>query len=408
MQRVVIDEPYEFVPPVKAEWWPTLIQYYLTRHLRKAYGIHEVEVRDAEKLRASVEAGHGIIISPNHCRMSDPLTMGMLSREIDRHLYSMASWHLFKQSWLAQFVMRRMGGFSVYREGVDRQAIDQAVEVLIEGRRPLVIFPEGAISRHNDRLMPLIGGVSFIARTAAKRREKAGVDGGVVIHPIGIRYFFQGNLEESVKPVLDEIESHFSWFSQTEKPLVERIRQIGQALLSLKEIEYFGWARTGDFYERVDKLIHDMLEKLEQRWGIKHGEEDSSEESIVARVKALRSTILPGLIENNLNEEERQDRWRQLAACYYVQQMSHYPRNYVRMSEKNIQEHILETVERFEEDFTDKVRIHGPLKVVLQVGDPIEVASRRDRSAEGDPVMDNLRGQLQSMVSKLSEEAVRV
>jgi len=315
---------------------------------------------------------------------------------------------LFKQSWLAQFVMRRMGGFSVYREGVDRQAIDQAVEVLIEGRRPLVIFPEGAISRHNDRLMPLIGGVSFIARTAAKRREKAGVEGGVVVHPIGIRYFFQGNLEESVLPVLDEIESHFSWFSQEDKSIVERIRQIGQALLSLKEIEYFGWARTGDFYERVDKLIQDVLEKLEQRWGNGQAEGGTPEENVVSRVKTLRSAILPGLIENKISEDERQERWRQLAACYYVQQMSHYPRNYVRMSEKNIQEHILETVERFEEDFTDKTRIHGPLKVVLQVGDAIEVTSKRDRSAEGDPVMDNLRDQLQGMVSKLSEEAVRV
>ena len=46
------------------------------------------------------------------------------------------------------------------------------------------------------------------------------------------------------------------------------IRQIGQALLSLKEIEYFGWARTGDFYERVDKLIEDVLAKLEKRWNI--------------------------------------------------------------------------------------------------------------------------------------------
>lgn len=403
MQRVVIDEPYEFVPPVTAEWWPTLIQFYLTRHLRKSYGIHEVEVRDAEKLRESVKAGHGIIIAPNHCRMSDPLTMGMLSREIDRHLYSMASWHLFKQSWLAQFVMRRMGGFSVYREGLDRQAIDQAVEVLVEGRRPLVIFPEGAISRHNDQLMPLIGGVSFIARTAAKRREKANKAGGVVIHPIGIRYFFQGDLEKAVLPVLDEIEGHFSWYNQGHKSLVERIRQIGQALLSLKEIEYFGWARTGDFYERMDNLIEDVLSKLEERWKVKE-----PEESVVSRVKALRSAILPDLIKNNLSEDERQDRWRQLAACYYVQQMSHYPRNYVRMSQKNIKEHILETVERFEEDFTDKVRIHGPLKVVLQVGDAIEVSSRRERGEEGDPVMANIREQLQTMVTKLSEEAERV
>ena len=67
---------------------------------------------------------------------------------------------------------------------------------------------------------------------------------------------------EELGTVLDEIESHFSWYPQYQKPLVERIRQIGQALLSLKEIEYFGWARTGDFYERVDNMIDDVLARL--------------------------------------------------------------------------------------------------------------------------------------------------
>ena len=309
--------------------------------------------------------------------MSDPLTLGILSRHMGRHVHAMASWHLFKQSWLAQFVMRRMGGFSVYREGVDRQAIDTAVEVLVEGKRPLVIFPEGAISRHNDQLMTLIAGTSFIARTAAKRREKQGLPAEVAVHPIAIRYFFQGDLEKAVVPVLEEIESHFAWYPQEHKSLVERIRQIGQALLSLKEIEYVGWARTGDFYERADNLIEDVLAKLESRWKLK-----DREESVVMRVKALRSAIVPELIKGELTPEERSDRWRQLAACYYVQQMSHYPRNYVRMSEPNIAEHILETVERFEEDFTDDVRVHGPLRVVLEVGKAINVTSERIRGSD--------------------------
>jgi hypothetical protein len=104
----------------------------------------------------------------------------------------------------------------------------------------------------------------------------------------------------------------------------------------------------------------------------------------------------------------REECRKQLAACYYLQQMSHYPRNYVRQSEKNIPEHILETVERFEEDFTDKVRVHGPLHAVVQVGEAIEVGSKRDRGAETDPVMDQLRSQLQGMLTKLSDESPRI
>lgn len=403
MQNVIIDEPYEFVPPVYGTFWPWLMHQYLKRYLRRAFGVHSVECRDAHLLQESVDAGHGILITPNHCRMSDPLTLGYLSRIIKRDMHAMASWHLFKQDWLKCFVLRRMGAFSVYREGIDRKAIDTGVEILVAGKRPLVIFPEGAISRHNDVLMPMMDGPSFIARTAAKRREKALTKGGIAIHPVAIRYFFQGNVIKTVEPVLEEIESHFSWFPQQDRPLTRRLQQIGQALLSLKEIEYFGSARTGDFYQRVDSLIEDVLTKLENEWQVKE-----KEEGVVARVKAIRSAILPGIINRTISAEERQRRWKQLAACYYVQQMSHYPRNYVRNSERNIPEHILETVERFEEDFTDRVRVHGPLHAVVQVGKAIPVGSQRDRSAEGDPIMNGIRAQLTDMLTKLSEESPKV
>src|SRR5690606_26154177 len=153
-----------------------------------------IECRGAELLQASVDAGHGVIITPNHCRMSDPLTLGPLARIIKRDFHAMASWHLFKQTPLQRFVLRRMGAFSIYREGIDRRAIDTAVDILVAGVRPLVIFAEGAVSRHNDVLMPMMDGPSFIGRAAAKRREKAGDRGGVVVHPVAIRYFFRGDV----------------------------------------------------------------------------------------------------------------------------------------------------------------------------------------------------------------------
>lgn len=403
MQNVIVDKPYEFVPPVYGRFWPWLLQFYLKRYLRTEFGIHRVETRDVHLLQESVDAGHGILIAPNHCRLSDPLTLGYVSRIIKRDMHAMASWHLFMEKPFKRFILRRMGAFSVYREGIDRKAIDTAVDILVNGKRPLVVFAEGAISRHNDVLMPLMDGPSFIARTAAKRREKQGAKAGVVVHPVAIRYFFQGDLMQTIDPVISEIESHFSWYPQQDRPLTRRLQQIGQALLSLKEIEYFGSARTGDFYERVGALMEDVLTKLEKEWQIKE-----RGDGIVARVKTLRSAILPGMIKNNISPEERRRRWKQLAACYYVQQMSHYPRNYVRNSEKNIPEHIIETVERFEEDFTDRVRLHGPLHAVVQVGHALPVSSQRDRSQPEDPIMTGIRTQLTDMLRRLSAESPRV
>jgi 1-acyl-sn-glycerol-3-phosphate acyltransferase len=403
MQNIVIEEPYKFIPPMESRIWPPLIRMYLPRFLRKTYGLHSIETRHAERLKASIDAGCGVMLAPNHSRMSDPLTFSDLTRTIGRNLHAMASWHLFMQSKLNRFMLRRVGAFSVYREGLDRQAIDAAVDILVAGKRPLVLFAEGAISRHNDQLMPMMDGVSFIARTAAKRREKAEAKAGIVIHPVAIRYFYRGDLVKTVTPVLEEIEGHFSWFPQNDKPLIARIRQIAQALLSLKEIEYFGWARTGDFYERVDRLINDLLEKIEKSWNIR-----PTSEGVVSRVKTLRGAILPTLLNPATPDDVKDSCRKQLASCYYVQQMSHYPRNYVRQSEKNIPEHILETVERFEEDFTDQVRIHGPLHAVVDVGEAIDVSSKRERGGEGDPVMDAIRTRLSGMLTALSDESPRI
>ncbi len=402
MQQVIVEEPYEFVPPVYGNMWPNIMQLYLKRYLRTAFGVHSVECREVGRLRATIDAGHGVLLAPNHCRLSDPLALGILSREIGRHLHAMASWHLFKESWLSNFVLRRMGGFSIYREGLDRKAIDTGVEVLTDARRPLIVFPEGAISRHNDQVMPLMDGTAFVARTAAKRRAKRGDDAGVVVHPIAIRYFFRGDVEETVTPVLTDLETRLGWFTQEDKTLVDRLRQMGEALLALKEVEYTGASKSGDFYQRAAQLIEEVLSKIEQECGIK--EKAVGE---VARVKAIRAALLPDMVNGNITPEERRRRWNLLATSYYLQQMSHYPPKYVRRSVPNIKEHILETVERFEEDFTDHARIHHPMHVVIEVGEAIPVEGRRPREGE-DPIMTGILDQLTEMLTRLSKEAERV
>src|SRR5262245_62111797 len=138
MQKVVIDEPYVFVPPVYSDVWPWILRFYLPRYLRKSYGVYSIECRNVERLRASLAAGNSIILAPNHCRMSDPLVLGVLGMKADCHLFAMASWHVFKQSRFQTFMSRRMGAFSVFREGNDRQAIDTAIQILLDRKRPII------------------------------------------------------------------------------------------------------------------------------------------------------------------------------------------------------------------------------------------------------------------------------
>ena len=100
MQNVVIAKPYRFVAPHRSKLWCYLFRPILGLYLRKSHGVITVACRGVERLRAALDAGHGIMLAPNHCRPPDPMVLGHFSSAIDRPLYVIASWHLFMQNAL--------------------------------------------------------------------------------------------------------------------------------------------------------------------------------------------------------------------------------------------------------------------------------------------------------------------
>jgi len=390
MQNIVIDKPYVPVPPYHGRIWPRILSLYAPRMLRKKYGVVHVECVNAERLKQSVKAGHGVLLTPNHCREEDPFVLGSLSRAVGSPFFIMASWHLFMQDWLSAFLTRRAGAFSIYREGIDRTSINSAIEILETAERPLVIFPEGFISRTNDKLNELLEGSVLIPRTAAKKRAKMQPPGKVVVHPIALRYHFKGNIESAAAAVLTDIETRLT-FRPQQLSLVDRIYKTGNALLSLKELDYLGQPYTDELGTRLNRLINSILGPIEEQW-LKTRHDDS----VPSRVKRLRSAILPDMTAGEIDEAERQRRWKQLADLYLAQQLSNYPPDYVHSNPTT--ERILETVERFEEDLTDKIRLHGPLHATITVGEAIEVSPTREGRGGTDPLMEQIEKQLKSML----------
>lgn len=387
MQNIIIDKPYRFVPPYEGKFWASTSHLWLPIYLRRTYGIESIELRGVDRLRASLSARHGIVLTPNHCRPCDPVVMALLSKEVGQPFFYMASWHLFMKGRLEAWWLRRLGCFSVYREGADREAIRASTKILAEGERPLVLFPEGVISRTNDLLRPFMDGVSLITQAAAKQKAKLDKPGLVVIHPVALKYVLFTDVTASLHHVLDEIEARLSWQLQ-EQPLLERILKVGEALLALKEMEYLGHVQGGDIPSRLQGLIDHLLGGLEARWL-----SGKRQPTFLGRVKALRAAILKEMISADLPEEEMARRWKELADIYLAVQLSSYPPNYVRSNPTL--ERLTETVERFEEDLTDNARIHGRWRVSVQVGEAIEVGPG-SRSAEN-----GLSGRLQEAVQDM-------
>jgi 1-acyl-sn-glycerol-3-phosphate acyltransferase len=400
MQNIIIEKPYRFITPHRGNWWPSLIQRFrlVDYYLRKHEGVDRYQIRGAEKLKASLAAGHGVLLTPNHCRYADPLAMGWLSRAVDRHVFAMASWHLFHQGKFIPWAIRKMGGFSVYREGVDRQSLDTAIEALADAKRPLVLFPEGAVFRSNDRLQALLDGVSFIARSAAKKRQKDNPDQKVVVHPVALKYLFHGNIREVIEPRLSDIEHRLTWTDAKDRCLVSRIQNVGLGLLCLKELEHFGHPQTGPVADRQQRLIDHLLHPIETKW---LGRNQSG--AIIPRIKALRMKIIPDMIQGTVDAADRTLRWKELANLYLAQQVASYPADYLDTPVTVTR--LLETVERYEEDLTDRSRPAKNLEVVIEVGDAIEVSTDKPPKGVEDPLMAKIRVELESMLSRLSQEA---
>jgi 1-acyl-sn-glycerol-3-phosphate acyltransferase len=386
MQRIVIDQPYRFVPPRFSRFWYGMIRRTVPGRLRKEEGIRAIECVGTEKLRASFDAGHGVMLVPNHCRPNDPLVLDALADGIGRAVHHVASWHLFMNSRIQRFLLPRVGVFSVYREGTDRESLRCAINTIAEGKFPLAVFAEGIITRSNDRLLDFMDGPAFIARAAAKKRS----DGKVAVHPVFTRYFFEGDLQQSLAPVLESIERLASLEPLSGMPLRERIIKTGDALLAIKETEHLGAPASGTCTERLQHLIEHILRPLEARWvsGLQDGDP-------IARSKRLRAAIVPGIVEGGISADDRAARWRMLADLYLVQQLHCYPPGYL---DRPTPERLLETVDRYEEDLTDKTTAHFPLRAVITVGDAVEVGPTRDRSQDADPVTVEVRSKLESMM----------
>jgi 1-acyl-sn-glycerol-3-phosphate acyltransferase len=366
MQNVVIAKPYEFVPPDRRRFWPAVFRPLIRPILARVWGVTTVDIVGIESLRMALRERSSVLLAPNHCRPCDPFVVTLLGAQAGTPLYTMASWHQFMGRRSKAWLLRRLGAFSVYREGLDRTAIRTAIELLVEARRPLVVFPEGIITRSNDRLGALHEGPAFIAHSAAKQRAKNEPGARTLIIPVALRYRFVGRLDQSAAPVLDRIENRLTWTPSPGLPLIERLRRAGNAILGLKELELVGEFRHATIAERLARLIDEILGPLEAEWKVKKREGD-----VPGRVRALRTAILPELVEGGLSDAERDRRWDQLARLYLAQRLSLYPPGYLEGHPST--ERVLETVERLEEDLTDVATVHRPLAVTVSVGEPLAV-----------------------------------
>ena len=399
---VVFDRPYRFAPPHRGSVWPFFIQKLrlVDWYLKRKEGVVSWECRGLEQLKDSLDRGDGILLAPNHCRYADPLVLGWPARLLKTNVYAIASWHLFNQGRFDGFAIQKMGGFSIHREGVDRQALDAAIGILSTAERPLLLFPEGTTNRSNDVLKPLLDGLSFIARTAARRRHKNS-HGKVVIHPIAIKYLCKGDICHWAQKQLAVLEHGFGWQTTPDLCLVQRTSRIVKGAFVLREVQYLGEPGSGTMTQRRDALIASILQRIEAKLGL-----EASRETVRERVRTIRSEISMQFFGSDAEiDQDTETRFRQdVIAVDMVQELISYPEAYLDVDQVT-DTRIVETIQRIQESILGKADCGVPLHAVMQFGEAIEVPVEKAPRGEADPLMEQLKEKLGMMLEKLSCEA---
>lgn len=358
-----------FWPPKPTRLWAAVLAPLRRYYLHRFFGIAGITLEGWHEAAANFAPGDGVLIAPNHSHDSDPHVMMEAGARAGCQFHFMAAWQMFSgHGGIDGFILQRMGAFSVDREGCDRRAIKQAVELLTTGRK-VVVFPEGEVFHLNDRLTPLLEGVAFMALNAQKELERAGSPRRVWVLPTAIRYRYVADITPQLETAVGELERRLVMKPQGTTPLEQRITRVGEVLLTIKEKEILGRSRDqqGTLPERLDFLLSWLLEKLETT----HLGKSPAADTIPLRVKALRRHLFEVWLDEGAERTARRAARESLEEVQLVLRLYSYPGNYIA-SHPSI-EHMAETVEQFEEDLNGVASPKGRRDAHVVFGAPIDL-----------------------------------
>src|SRR4051794_32746000 len=111
----------------------------------------------------------GYVLAPSHRSMMD---IPFLAYVTPKRVRFMGKASVFKIPVVGA-CFSALGGFPVQRDGTDRKAVRDSIDIL-QGGEPLVVYPEGT-RQHGRAIQPLQPGAAYLAIRA-----------GVPIVPVGI------------------------------------------------------------------------------------------------------------------------------------------------------------------------------------------------------------------------------
>jgi len=365
------DLPYRFVPPKPNPFLISLTQWVMGKVAlpSKRHLIEELEIRGQDTFRQSCGKDAHILLLPNHSTHSDPQVMSEVTRRLGIQPSFMAAYDVFARSRIQSWIMQRSGAFSVDREGSDRKSMKCATDVLIEGKHPLILFPEGNVYFCNDEVAPFAEGASYIALSAQK---KLGESHPVYAVPVSMKFTYIEDIRDQLRSSLDELARRFETELDPEADFGLELLRISTTALQrfLRQRGYSSSKQASSVDEQIHNAAEQIINSLEEKIEI----QSKPGSSLTDRIRRVRATIHGIRIDPDREvDHPAAALWADEAIL--ALRILGYQGGY--MATKPTLDRVAETVARLRED------VHsltfppaGKRRCIVQLGTPIDLRER--------------------------------
>jgi 1-acyl-sn-glycerol-3-phosphate acyltransferase len=399
-----IIEPIDSILPVKLAQliWP----FYISL---KYKGLRFEPRPDALKKLRSLR-GQRAVICPNHSSELDADVMFALSRAINEPFFFLTAHEIFHghKNWNL-LPLKMLGCYPVTRGTPDIEAYRTTQKLLMEGRRKLVVFPEGEISHQNNHIKSLQRGAAKIALSVVEKLQQLGKPEPVYLVPIAIKYAYGTDIRPRLERSLKSIEEKLALPVARNLPINDRILRCFAKFGALEAAEHqLEWSDDTHLNESIPKLRRGVLDNLAQK--LDCAARLSAQTSELAQAHLLKSVICNQLFHMPTDENHSNLR---IDLREVKQVIDLIALDFDCLKKSITQEEAAEFILVLEREIFAHDRVFGPLHVLLEIGDVInlqeytaELPNSRQRIL--DTIDSVLQSQLQKMVDSLEAQRKKI
>jgi len=405
---------FAFRPPKNSWFLIGLIKRLLPLILRLRLKVVAVDVREGDIRNLIKLKAQRVILTPSHSGGFESCILFHLSTLLGEEFNYIACKELFEPSPVA-WLLQRLGGYSIVRGTPDRDSFRMTRQLLVEGKRWLVIFPEGEVCWHNDTVMPFHQGVAQLAFWAYEDIAKQGVLPSLHLVPTAIKYVYLYDMRREIASSLLRLERKLFLPPQT-LTLYDRLRRVGEMVLTANERGYNVRPREGASLEERIQHIKELI--------ISHAAMVLSvslrpEQPLLDRIRTLLNAVDHIIYsepegtdyERQLHHHRQQEAQTLYDELYRVLRFIALHDGYVR--ERLTAERFLDVLGLLELEVFGHRRICGPRKAILKIGSPLNLMDylshyRTDKQSALQEVTISLESSVRQMLTGLSRLTVPI